>query len=59
MNRATLRFVLALCDIPLDRMNLADDNNLRWVQRNIRINNDGEKVDIALSLIEKILAGEE
>jgi hypothetical protein len=59
MNRATLRFVLALCDIPLDRMDLSDDNNLRWVQRNIRFNNDGEKVDIALSLIEKILAGEE
>lgn len=59
INRALLRYILSHCEVPLDRMNLADDHNLRWLQRNLGISNQGEKVDLALGLIAQILSGYE
>jgi len=58
--RATLRFLLANYDIPLDRRDMSQDSNLRWLQRNLLINNaNDEFTSLALSYIKRILSGEE
>ena len=58
--RATVRFLLANYDIPLDRRDMSQDNNLYWIQRNLLINNvDDEFTSLALSYIKRILSGEE
>ena len=58
--RATLRFLLANYDIPLDRRDMSQDSNLRWLQRNLLINNANDDfTSVALTYIERILSGEE
>jgi len=58
--RATLRFLLANYDIPLDRRDMSDDNNLKWLQRNLLINNANDDfISVALTYIARILSGEE
>ena len=58
--RATVRFLLANYDIPLDRRDMSNDNNLYWIQRNLLINNvDDEFTSLALGYIKRILSGEE
>jgi hypothetical protein len=58
--RATVRFLLANYDIPLERRDMSNDNNLYWIQRNLLINNvDDEFTSLALGYIKRILSGEE
>jgi hypothetical protein len=58
--RATLRFLLANYDIPLDRRDMSQDSNLRWLQRNLLINNANDDfTSVALTYIARILSGEE
>jgi hypothetical protein len=58
--RATVRFLLTNYDIPLDRRDMSDDNNLRWLQRNLLINNtDDDFTSVAMAYIKRILSGEE
>ena len=58
--RATVRFLLASYDLPLERRDMSNDNNLYWIQRNLLINNvDDEFTSLALGYIRRILSGEE
>lgn len=58
--RATVRFLLSNYDIPLDRRDMSDDNNLRWLQRNLLINNPTDDfTSVAITYIQRILSGEE
>jgi hypothetical protein len=58
--RATVRFLLANYDLPLERRDMSNDNNLYWIQRNLLINNaDDEFTSLALGYIKRILSGEE
>ena len=58
--RATVRFLIANYDIPLDRRDMSQDSNLQWLLRNLLINNpDDEFTSLAIKYIERILKGEE
>ena len=58
--RATVRFLLASYDIPLDRRDMSQDSNLRWLLRNLLINNPNDEfTSLAIKYIERILKGEE
>lgn len=58
--RAALRLLLANYDIPLDRRDTSNDTNLRWLRRNLLINNPyDEYTELSLSYIGRILSGEE
>lgn len=57
MNR--LDEILSTMDIPSLRKNTDNDNNLRWLLRNIRINNSNHPdIDEAVALIKKELLPE-
>lgn len=62
-NRAILRIFLNLLEVPLDRRDLSDDYNLRWLEANLRSLNqhpsDKTTVDSALTLIFEIFRGNE
>lgn len=58
--RATVRFLLANYDLPLERRDMSNDDNLRWIQRNLFFNNaNDEFTSLALGYINRILSGEE
>ena len=58
--RATVRFLIANCDIPLDRRDMSQDSNLQWLLRNLLINNpDDEFTSLAIKYVVRILKGEE
>jgi hypothetical protein len=46
-------------DVPLDRRDMSEDHNLRWLQRNLRLNNDGPEVDVVLKYVSLVLSGQE
>lgn len=57
--RSAIRMFLIPMDVPLDRRDMSEDHNLRWLQRNLRINNDGPEVDVVLKYVELVLSGQE
>lgn len=55
--RGTLRVILEGMDVPAMRLQLRPED-LRWLQRNLAINNSEDaRFDEALSIIKKLSAG--
>lgn len=57
--RSAIRLLLIPMDVPLDRRDMSDNHNLRWLQRNLGINNDGPEVDVVLKYVSLVLSGQE
>ena len=57
--RSAIRLMLIPMDVPLDRRDMSEDSNLRWLQRNLGINNDGPEVGAVLKYVSLVLSGQE
>lgn len=57
--RAAIRMMLIPMDVPLERRDMSEDSNLRWLQRNLGINNKTPEVDVVLKYVGMVLRGQE